>query len=74
MFINPEFKQQAIEKALELVKDGKQEGYLDDKIFGELTVFIDNKPNAVLLKIDGNDVCSELFGKMIYVGGNIEDK
>lgn len=74
MFINNEPIELAIKKALELVKDGKQEGYLKEDILGKLSVYIDNKPNAVLFTIDGNDACPELFGKMIYVGGNIDAK
>ena len=71
MFINEEPLEMAINKALELVKENKDEGFLEENILGKLTVYIDKKPNAVLYAIDGNDTYPELFGKMIYVGGNV---
>lgn len=71
MLINDEPIKLAIHKALELVKEGKSEGYLEENILSKLSVYIDKKPSAVLFTIDGNDVSPELHNRMIYVGGNI---
>ena len=71
MKISQEYLEQVLNRALELVRESKNHGYVDEPTLGQLGVFIDDRPEIFLLKIDGNDVCEELGGRIIYVGGSL---
>lgn len=71
MKISEEFLEQVLTKALALVREGKNHDYVDEPTLGKIGVFIDDRPEIFLLKIDGNDVCEELGGRIIYVGGSL---
>lgn len=68
--VSESFEETVILKALELVKEGKTEGEVDNKHFGQLGIFIDRKPDLVMLTYQGTEHSPELHGKTIYIGGN----
>lgn len=63
-----EFEARVYERAEELHAQGLTEGSLDDKDFGQLTVYIDRKPKSVLFFANG--VEGPLEGQTVYVGSN----
>ena len=72
--VSESFEETVILKALELVKEGKTEGQIDSKHFGHLGIFIDRKPELVMLSYQGTEQSPELHGKTIYIGGNQTEK
>lgn len=72
--VSESFEKTVILKALEMVKEGKTEGEVDSKHFGQLGIFIDRKPDLVMLTYRGTEYSPELYGKTIYVGGNQPQK
>jgi hypothetical protein len=72
--VSESFEETVILKALELVKEGKTEGEVDSKHFGHLGIFIDHKPELVMLSYQGTENSPELHGKTIYIGGNHSEK
>ena len=72
--VSESFEKTVILKALELVKEGKTEGEVDSKHFGHLGIFIDSKPDLVMLTYQGREHSPELHGKTIYIGGNQPEK
>lgn len=72
--VSESFEKTVILKALEMVKEGKTEGEVDSKHFGQLGIFIDRKPDLVMLTYQGTEHSPELHGKTIYIGGNQTEK
>lgn len=65
-----EFEARVYARAEELQAQGLDEGTLDDKTFGQLTVYIDRKPRSVLYSATGVD--GPLKGHSIYCGADDE--
>jgi len=42
--VSKSFEETIIQRAIELVKEGKTEGFVDSKHLGQLGIFIDQKP------------------------------
>lgn len=68
--VSDSFERTVYAKALELVREGKDEGFVDSQHFGELGIYIDRKPELVLLHFEGTKHSPELHGKHIYIGGS----
>lgn len=63
------FVKMVCDKATQLLADGKDNGAVDDKIFGKLFLFIDREPERVLCVIPHDLLPDNLKGKIIYIGG-----
>jgi hypothetical protein len=72
--VSESFEETLILKALELVKEGKTEGQIDSKHFGNLGIFIDRKPELVMISYQGTEHSPEQHGKTIYIGGSQTEK
>ena len=73
--VSESFEETVILKALEMVKEGKTEGEVDNKHFGHLGIFIDRKSDlVVILTYIGTEYSPELHGKTIYISGNQPEK
>ncbi len=72
--VSESFKATVAAKALELFTVGKDEGYVDERHFGKLALFIDRKPEMGWLLFKGIELSPELQGKTIYIGGSIENQ
>jgi len=65
--LNSAFKERVQAKALDLVKQGLNEGKVDT-LLGNLGLFIDNKPKHALFEF--NFDTEGLKGKKVFVGSN----
>lgn len=62
------FKKQVVERAIQLVNEGKEKGPLGgDGPFKKIGIYIDIIPDGVLLYFSGNGFGTELKNKIIYV-------
>jgi len=72
--VSESFEETIIQRAIELVKEGKTEGFVDSQHLGQLGIFIDLKPDLIMLQYKGTEHSPELHGKTIYIGGNQPEK
>lgn len=63
------FIKNVCDTATQLISNGETEATLDEKHFGQLSVFIDNKPQNVFFSFPAELLDENLKGKIIYVGG-----
>ena len=67
--VSDSFEETVILKALQIVKEGGDQGEVDNEHFGQLGIFINRRPDNVMLVYQGMTK-SPLEGKTIYIGGN----
>jgi hypothetical protein len=60
-----EFKGVVKKRVEELISAGQKEGTLNDSFYGDLKIFIEDKPSSVLFS-------AEVNGHQVYVGGEQE--
>ncbi len=65
VIFSQEFENLVKEKARQLIERGEAQGLLQSEAFGELTVYIDNKPSSVIYS-------GEIKGRQVYVGADLE--
>lgn len=66
------FVKMACDKATQLLSDGKDNGAVDDAIFGKLLLFVDREPKRVLFVIPHDLLPDNLKGRKIFIGTNTQ--
>lgn len=68
------FVKMVCDKATQLLEEGKDNGTVNDVIFGNLLLFIDREPNRILFVIPYDLLPDNLKGKKIFIGTHKEQQ
>ena len=70
MMIGETFQKLVFSRAKELNEKGETQGVVDEKTLGGLEIFLDKKPESLLMSLPYPDDGTELANMVIYLGSN----